>query len=88
MRIKKVKFSKKTATVKFECDSMTEKQQLIALALISGNYNPLRKYSSNDKPIDIEQMNEYTQKLEDLLFKVYLDTNVKPEEYPDIKEIG
>ena len=77
MTLKKLKFTKKTATYTFDIaepwsnDTEEEKMtEVLALSLLIGNYNPLRKYCKNDKPIDIEQLEGFKTEFDNLIGRV------------------
>jgi len=86
---KSIKISKKTATIVFETsdENITNlnRHEIVALSLLTGFYNPLRKYSNNDTPIDIEKLNEFSQQFNNLINDVIGATDIDVEEINEEK---
>lgn len=86
MTLKKLKFTKKTATFTFDIaepwsndTDETEMTRVLALSLLIGNYNPLRKYCKNDQPIDIEHLEGFKTEFDNLISRVSdsMNTDIK-----------
>lgn len=75
--LKSVKRNKRTAVFTFEYESEEQFKELVALALVSGFYNPLRKFTDNDKPIDWEIFKGYRDKFLHLIADVKFYMNIK-----------
>lgn len=52
-------------------DSMT-------LSLLLGAYNPMRKFSPTDKPIDLKVLEKYQNRFINLLYEMRKHVDVKP----------
>ena len=76
MVIRSLEFKKLTAVIKFENYNTALKNELIALSLINGLYNPMRKYSDNDMPLTMDQMEEYRKKFDTLIADIVYDMNL------------
>ena len=48
----------------------------MALALLVGAYNPLRKHSENDEPIDLEKLNSFKDRFNELIWEVKNEMNL------------
>lgn len=68
--IKSLKQTKKTTQITLNSESDYEISNNMALALLLGSYNSMRKYSINDKPIDSYKLHELQTKFRNLLFEV------------------
>lgn len=75
MTIKKLKFTKKTATFTFDIaepwenkTDQTKKAELIALSLLFGTFNPLRKFSSDKDPIQLNELSKCTEQYQNMIF--------------------
>lgn len=76
LQLRKGKVTPKTVSLTFEAVTLHELESVIALALITGGYNPLREYSTNELPIDKDKLNEYRKRLNNLISDVCYDMNV------------
>lgn len=74
MLINSLKFTPKTA--KIIVDRGGNEEKILALSLLMGNYNPLRKFSKNDSPIDLEKLEAYKDRLENLISEMVSDMDV------------
>lgn len=75
MTIKKLKFTKKTATFTFDIaepwenkTDQTKKAEMLMLSLLCGSFNPLRKFSSDKGPIELDKLYEFTQQYKNIIF--------------------
>ncbi|MFB3057352.1 MAG: hypothetical protein ACE1ZQ_09360 [Ignavibacteriaceae bacterium] len=69
-----LKLTKKTAILSLTTDG--DKNELAAIALLFGAYNPLRKHSDNNCPINLEKLTEYKERMDNLIYDVINDMNV------------
>ncbi len=65
MTIKKLKFTKKTATFTFDISEawsndtdQTKKVEMLLLSLLYGTFNPLKKFNSDKRPIELDKLRE------------------------------
>jgi len=80
MIAKSIKFKKKTITItlesKYNKNSNKEIKKAIALGLLCGLYNPIRKYSNSDNPIDIKSLRDYRYDYEFLVEEIIRKLNI------------
>ncbi len=67
-----------TFTLEGECTYLhnLNKYEAVSLALLTGFYNPMRRYSDNDKPIDIKKLAEFKERFKDLINEVISEMEV------------
>lgn len=75
-QLRKGKQLAKTTTMVFESETLDQTKNNIAVALLCGAFNPLRKYSSNGVPIDLEKLKKLQIEFRNLLEEVELNMNV------------
>lgn len=92
MTIKKLKFSQKTATFTFDIaetwsnkTDQTKKAEMLMLSLLCGSFNPLRKFSSDKGPIELDKLSEFIQQYENMIFDII--QNVDTDLLANIDEI-
>lgn len=78
LRFRKLKQTTLTTQITFESDTVEELRSNIALALLTGAYNPLRKHSKGGQPIDYDKLKVFQEKFETLISDVKdeMDINV------------
>ncbi len=54
--------------------------EIAALLLLTGFYNPLRRVSPSDNPIDLESLKGYKQRFQDLINEVISEAEVNADE--------
>ena len=95
MTIKKLKFTKKTASFTFDISEpwsndtdQTKKAEMILLSLLYGSFNPLKKFNSDKRPIELEKLSESIDKYETLIVDMLknIDTDLLME-LDKIKEL-
>jgi len=85
---KSIKVSKRTFTMTFQsldkelCN--LEKYEAVAIALMTGFYNPLRKVSRLDAPINLDKMAAHQEKFNAIINDIITDIEVDVE---DIEKI-
>jgi hypothetical protein len=66
----------KTVVLTLHSESVRDIRNNIALALLLGAYNPLRQYSTNGIPIDIERFKELQDKFDSIISEVESEMQV------------
>lgn len=84
MNLKRGKSKSKTMELVFHQENDYQLKENIALALLTGGYNPLREYSTNGIPIDPTILNKYENKLRELLQDTIQDMKV---DFDKVKEV-
>lgn len=80
MNIKSVKFTKRTASLTmFSEDSNLDRYTVLAISLLMGNYNALRKHSKNDSPIDLGKLEVFKERHRDLLNDIINEMDIDVE---------
>lgn len=84
MFFRNIKFTKQTAKITLgigafrtrKSYSAPKMMRVLALSLLLGNYNPLRKYCKNDQPIDLEKLEGFKTEFDDLISRVRDSMNI------------
>lgn len=76
VQIRKAKQNKLTTQMTFESDAVDQLRSNIALGLLTGSYNPLRKYSKNGQPIDLDKLKSFQEKFNNLISEVENEMSV------------
>ena len=76
VQIRKAKQNKLTTQMTFEAKTVNQLRSNIALGLLSGSFNPLRKYSKDGQPIDLDKLKALQQKFNDLISEVENEMSV------------
>ena len=78
IQLRSGKRTKKTVSMVFECETMSQTKLNIALSLLCGSFNPLRKHSKSDTPINLEKLKAFKEKFNELLIEVVenMDVNI------------
>ena len=77
MLIKNLTFTKTTAKIIVHVESIEDKKDIVAQSLLLGNFNPLREFSENDTPINLDKLKEFKDRYEDLICEMVDSMNVK-----------
>ncbi len=62
-----------------------DRYELSAIALLTGFYNPLRKHSRTDKPIDLDKLAKHKSDFNKLINNVISDIDVDVEDIDKLK---
>jgi len=88
MNFNYLKINKKTAIISLITSSRSicnlDRYKVLAICLLTGAYNPLRKFSKKGCPIDLLKLSKYKERFEDLLNEVINDMDVDVEEVEKI----
>lgn len=79
--IKNLKLNKKTALLTIYSESgllnnSIDEKRIIALSLMIGNFNPLRKYASSGVPIDLDKFEKYQDRFNTLIDDIVSDLEI------------
>jgi len=74
--LKSGKIQKKTAVITLHNENIIDTENNIALALLLGAYNPLRKHSSNDMPINLDKLEELQNKFDSIISEIKYEMKV------------
>lgn len=84
MQYKKAKFTKKTVTVTFDISKAGsnetddyKKREILSLLLISGAFNPMRKYCSENMPIELDKLRQLKKEFVDLINHININVDNK-----------
>lgn len=73
VQLKQGKQNPKTTAMIFESETLDQTRSNIALALLCGGYNSLRKYTSNGISIDIDKLDKLRIEFSNLLDEVEIN---------------
>jgi hypothetical protein len=73
---KTAKYEKTSTTIKLFATTSEQKRENIALALLTGSYNPLRKHSLSGQPIDEERLKKFQEEFNNIIAKVSYEMNI------------
>ena len=76
VQIRKAKQNKLTTQMTFESDTVDQLRSNVALALLTGSFNPLRKYSKEGQPIDLDKLKIFQEKFNNLISEVESEMNI------------
>ena len=76
IQIKKAKQNKLTTQMTFEAETVNQLRSNIALGLLTGSFNPLRKYSKDGQPIDLDKLKVLQKKFDNLISEVENEMSV------------
>jgi len=86
---KNFEIKKQSVSFTFESDDKQihnlNRYEAVSIALLTGYYNPMRKYSDSDKPIDIKRLFELREKFNGLINEVISEMDVNVEDVEKVK---
>lgn len=76
LQIRKAKKNKLTTQIVFESGTIDQLKSNIALGLLTGGFNPLRKYAKNGQPISLDKLKDFQLKFNNLISEVKNEMNI------------
>lgn len=76
IQIRKAKQNKLTTQMTFEAETVDQLKSNIALGLLVGSFNSLRKYSKDGQPIDLDRLKILQEKFDSLISEVANEMSV------------
>ena len=78
IQLRSGKRTNKTVSMVFECETMHQTKLNIALSLLCGSFNPLRKHSKSSTPINFDKLQSFKTEFNELLKEVAenMDVNI------------
>jgi len=76
VQLKRAKQTTKTTQLVLESETINQLGSNIALGLLTGGYNPLRRYSKDGQPIDLDKLKALQERFDDLIYDVKEVMNV------------
>ncbi len=70
MNLKSAKIKKRTTNITLYSENKIEVKEILALSLLMGAYNSLRKHSQSGQPICEDVLKVYQDKFSDLIYQV------------------
>jgi phage terminase Nu1 subunit (DNA packaging protein) len=83
VQIKQAKQTKTTTQMTFCSNNVDELSNNIALALLTGSFNTLRKYSKNGQPINLDKLKNFKEKFDDLIYDVKSEMSINIKDVVD-----
>lgn len=83
VQIRKAKQNKLTTQITFESETVNQLRSNVALALLAGSFNSLRKYSKDRQPIDLDRLKVFQEKFDKLISEVENEMSVNIIEVDD-----
>jgi hypothetical protein len=77
VEIRKAKQKKLTTQMTFEAETVNQLRSNIALGLLTGSFNPLRKYSKDGQSIDLDKLKVLQENFNYLICEVENEMTVK-----------
>jgi len=68
--LKSGKIQKKTAVITLHNENIIDAENNIAIALLLGAYNPLRKHSPNEMPINLDKLKELQNEFDSIISEI------------------
>ena len=83
IQFRKAKQKKLTTEITFGAVTDNQLESNIALGLLTGGFNTLRKYSKDGQPIDLDKLKKLQEKFEYLISEVKCEMTINIDEVRD-----